>query len=70
MLVGDMVYSDDVSFNSDYKIYDCSEDEEGGELLFDTRTDGRRPISYILDMEVRYIAASKDGVIAIGAVPS
>lgn len=54
MLVGGMVCSDDVNFNSDYKIYDCSEDEEGGELLS----------SYILDMEVRYVGSGKDGAIA------
>ena len=69
MLVGDLVYSDDVNFNSDYRIYDCSEDKEGGELLFDTRTDGRKPLSYILDMGVRYVDTSNDGAIVIGAVP-
>lgn len=71
MMVGDLVYSDDFDCNFNYAIYDCTEEGRhhgaGAELLFSTARDGfRKPLSKILDMEIKCVTIS-NGVLVVEA---
>lgn len=71
MLVGDLVYNDNLDFDCNYEIYDCTEEDrqwgDGAELIFSTKTKGfRKPLDCILDMKIKYITTSEMAII-IGA---
>ncbi len=67
MIVSDLVYSDDMDFNANYEIYDCTEDGkqygDGAERIFCSRTDGYKPMSAILDMKVKYLTINENTLI-------
>lgn len=72
MLVGDLVYNDDFDLNANYDVFDCTDGRthnDCAELVFSTRRDGyRRPLSWILDMRIKYITVNpKNNVIVIEA---
>ncbi len=70
MLVGDLVYNDAFDLNCNYDIYDCTSCgtwSNGGKVVFSTKADGlKKPLSYILDMQIKYITVS-DGCVKIEA---
>lgn len=56
MLVGDLIYNDDMDFNCNYRVYDCRECEswQKAPLLFDTKRDGfKKPMDWILDLRAK-----------------
>ncbi len=60
MLVGDLIYNDEVDCNCNCEVYDCSKNgkswSDGAELLFSTKRDGfQKPFDRLLDMKIKYI---------------
>ena len=71
MLVGDLVYNDDFDTNTNYAVFDCSDNTEetwhDKDPVFDTRKDGwRKPPAAILDMKIKYITTDGDCIIIEG----
>lgn len=58
MLVGDLVYNDELECDCNYEIHD------GTELLFSTKTDGlKKPLDCILDRKVKQVTVNMDTMI-------
>lgn len=71
MLVGDLVYNDDFDVNTNYAVFDYSDNTEktwyDKDPVFDTRKDGRhKPPAAILDMKIKYITTDGDCIIIEG----
>lgn len=60
MLVGDLVYNDDIECHCHYDIYDA----ESSKLIISTKRDGfHKPLDKILDMRVKYITIEKETLV-------
>lgn len=71
MLVGDLVYNDDFDVNTNYAVFDCSNNTEETwhekEAVFDSRRDGwHKPLAAILDLKIKYITTDGDCIIIEG----
>lgn len=65
LLVGDLIFDDDVELNCHYAVYDCryGESWQKAEVLYDSETDKFKPLDIILDMRVKNINISENKLI-------
>ena len=70
MLVGDLIYNDDLDINANVAVFDCSGTEaswHAKEAIFESRRDGwHKPLAAILDLKIKYITTDGDCIIIEG----
>lgn len=63
LLVGDLIFDEDVELNCNYVIYDCRYSDSWQEVLYDSEVDKFKPLDIILDMRVKCITVSENKLI-------
>lgn len=65
LLVGDLIFDEDVELNCHYAVYDCryGESWQKAEVLYDSETDKFKPLDIVLDMRVKNISVSENKLI-------
>lgn len=65
LLVGDLIFDEDVELNCHYAVYDCRYDESWweAEVLYDSEIDKFKPLDIVLDMRVKNISISENKLI-------
>ena len=66
MIVGDIIYNDEVDFNANYAIYKCKSDvcwDETEPIISTAKNGYGKPLDAILDMEVQYMTISNNELI-------
>lgn len=63
LLVGDLIYNDELELNCNYVVYDCRYSDFWQEVLYDSEVDKFKPLDIILDMRVKCITVSENKLI-------
>lgn len=65
LLVGDLIYDDELDLNCRYAVYDCrySDSWQKSEVLYDSETDKFKPLDIVLDMRVKNISILENKLI-------
>ena len=65
LLVGDLIYDDELDLNCNYVVYDCRYDVswQEAEVLYDSEIDKYKPLDIIVDMCVKCITITENKLI-------